>query len=148
MSEMSRKSERRTETLGLVKKLTDERTEMLVLFCRVAGLEPYASHGPVKALLANFCEVLVDYIAAGHFALYERILNGRERRKDVVDVAQEIYSRIAQSTDAAVDFNDKYERFDESQFAELSRDLPALGETLAARIELEDRLLQALTPER
>jgi len=140
--------ERRKGTLEVVRKLTGERTEMLVLFCKVAGLEPYASHEPVRPVLAKFCEVLVDYIAAGHFALYDRILNGNERRKEVVDVAQEIYPRIAKSTDAAVDFNDKYEKFDDDRLRELSRDLSELGEALAARIELEDRLLQALTPAR
>jgi regulator of sigma D len=141
--------ERRTGTQNLIKKLTDERTEMLVLFCRVAGLEPYTAGKPARALLQEFCQVLVDYIAAGHFALYGRILDGNERRKDVIDLAERLYPGIARTTDAAVEFNDRYDSEEDSDLADtLSEDLSSLGEELAGRIELEDQLIAALQPPR
>ncbi|MFQ5546395.1 MAG: sigma D regulator [Acidiferrobacterales bacterium] len=140
--------ERRTGTKQLVERLTSERAEMLALFCRVAGLEPFKqdkSEKPPRALLDEFCQVLVDYIAAGHFSLYERIVNGKERRRDTAKLAEELYPRINQTTDAAIVFNDKY---DSEKYPEISDklegDLSRLGEELAKRIELEDQLLKAL----
>ncbi|NOZ09508.1 MAG: sigma D regulator [Gammaproteobacteria bacterium] len=137
--------ERRTGTQDLIVKLNDERTEMLMLFCRAAGLEPYHSSQPVQKVLQQFCQVLVDYVAVGHFTLYERILNGTERRQDVVHLAERLYPGIAETTDAAVSFNDKYDCEDHCEIGDnLSGDLSALGEKLATRIGLEDQLIAAL----
>lgn len=137
--------ERRSGTQDIIAKLTAERTETLVLFCRVAGLEPYTTDKPVQDLLPEFCQVLVDYIAAGHFALYERILKGQERRQTVIRLAEELYPRIAETTDIAVDFNDKYDCEDHCEVLDsLSQDLSRLGEALATRAEIEDKLISAL----
>jgi len=139
--------ERRRRSADLVEKLRNERTEMLVLFCRVAGLEPYSSHEPAGGMLQEFCQVLVDYVAAGHFALYERIVNQRERRAALVKLAENVYPQIAGTTDAALAFNETYAGaaaagggFPDSLWTDLSQ----LGEALAQRIELEDRLINAL----
>jgi regulator of sigma D len=138
-------TERRTGSRELVDKLIGERTEMLALFCRLAGLEPYdtpKSRGNAQKLLQEFCQVLVDYIAAGHFSLYERIVNGTERRAEISKLAQDNYSRIAATTELALDFNDKYDCEDHCELTpRFHDDLSMLGEHLASRIELEDRLL-------
>lgn len=140
--------ERRTGTKQLVERLTSDRAEMLALFCQVAGLEPFKqekSEKPQRALLDEFCQVLVDYIAAGHFSLYERIVNGKERRRDTAKLAEELYPRINQTTDTAIAFNDKYDSEIHPEISdELEGDLSRLGEELAKRIELEDQLLKAL----
>ena len=138
--------ERRQGSQDLVAKLIKERTEMLVTFCRLAGIEPYTVEKSVQKLLQEFCQILVDYVAAGHFALYERILEGKERRQEVAAIAGNIYARIAQSTQNALDFNDKYDCGDHcTELESLSPDLSRLGEDLAMRIELEDRLLAAMS---
>ena len=138
--------ERRHGSQDLVGKLVAERTEMLATFCRLAGIEPYnVNDKSVQTLLQEFCQILVDYVAAGHFAVYERILEGKERRQEVADIAAEVYARIAQSTDMALDFNDKYDCEDHcTALDSLSRDMSKLGEELALRIELEDKLLSAM----
>lgn len=138
--------ERRGRSQDLVNKLVAERTEMLATFCKLAGIEPYTpDHEPVQKMLQAFCQILVDYIAAGHFALYERIAEGKERRQEVRDVAERVYPRIMKSTDAALDFNDKYDCEDHcTALDSLAADLSRLGEELAARIELEDRLLATI----
>ena len=52
-------------------------------------------------------------------------------------------------TDYIVKFNDKYENFAwKDQTEELAEDLSALGEMLADRIQLEDRVIQAVTSDR
>lgn len=140
-----RNTDRREGTQEMVRKLLDERQEMLSMFCRVAGLEPFKGSKPSVELLQEFCQVLVDYSAFGHFEIYERIVAGRERRKRVVDVAREVYPRIAEASEVAVDFNDKYDASDHLlDLQKLDRDLCKLGEELAVRIEMEDHIIQAL----
>ncbi len=138
-------AERRKRSFELTQKLITERTEMLVLFCRLAGIESYAPENrPVKQLLEEFCQILVDYISAGHFALYERIIEGNERRREVAVLAEQLYPGIARTTDAALDFNDRYDRDDHRTMLEcLPQELSQLGEQIAVRIELEDRLIAA-----
>lgn len=116
------------------------------MFCRVAGLEPYSDTSPGADVLQEFCQVLVDYSAFGHFEIYERIVAGRERRGQVVSVAREVYPRIAEASEVAVEFNDKYDASHHSlDLQQLDSDLCKLGEELAVRIEMEDRIIQALT---
>ncbi len=139
------RTERRVGTQEMINKLLEERQEMLVLFCQVASLEPYTKSNPVKPKLQAFCQVLVDYIAFGHFEVYERIAQGKERRARVVQVAEKIYPKLAEATEVAVAFNDKYDASEvDSLMENLPKDLSTLGEELAVRIELEDRLVGAM----
>lgn len=139
-------TDRREGTRGMIRKLLNERQEMLTMFCRVAGLEPYNDATPGADVLQDFCQVLIDYSAFGHFEIYERIVAGRERRSQVVAVAREVYPRIAEASEVAVEFNDKYDASDHKlDLHQLDRDLSKLGEELAVRIEMEDRIIQALT---
>ena len=138
-------TERRAVSRELTDKLIVERTEMLAIFCRLAGVDPFEStknFGAAQKLLQEFCQVLIDYIAAGHFSLYERIVNGTERRAGVAQLAEEVYPRIAATSEVALDFNDKYDCEDHCELTpQFMDDLSRLGEELASRIELEDRLL-------
>ncbi len=138
--------ERRSTSREAVGRLLLERRDMLVLFCRVAGLDPFPHNAKVQEVLQEFCQVLVDYVAAAHFSLYERIVNGTERRTAVVALAHDLYPQIEMCTETAIVFNDKYDCADQCQdIAHLHADLSELGEALATRIELEDRLIAALT---
>lgn len=145
-------AERRNRSRDLVAKMVAERTEMFAIFCRLAGVDPYASDAgshksnkSVQKLLQEFCQILVDYIAAGHFALYERIAEGTERRNDVLALAEKYYPRIAETAESALAFNDRYDCGDHCEaLADLHQDLDKLGKELAERIELEDKLINAL----
>lgn len=138
-------AERRVQTRSMVDRWLAERQDMLVMYCKLAGLEPYTPDKPVKDLLRNFCQVLVDYMAFGHFEIYDRITDGSERRGEVLRVAEQVYSRVAEVTEVAVAFNDKYDTSShEQQMNHLTDDLSSLGEELASRIEKEDLLVTAL----
>jgi len=145
-------TERRNRSRDIVAKMVAERTEMFAIFCRLAGVDPYAadadslkSNKSVQKLLQEFCQILVDYIATGHFALYERIANGTERRNEVLALAEKYYPRIAETADAALVFNDKYDCGDHCEaLNDLHQDLDRLGKEMAERIELEDKLIKAL----
>ena len=137
--------ERRTGTQDMIDKLLVERKEVLALYMHVAGLEPLCPKTPFGDHLQEFCEVLVDYIAFGHFEVYDRIGSGKERRGAVVSLAEKIYPDILDTTDVSVAFNDKYDESDhELHLEDLSKDLSQMGEVLAARIELEDQLIEVM----
>ena len=141
-SEAQEQSERRSGTRTLIDKMLGERQRMLVLFERVAGVEPYADEMLDNELLQEFSQILVDYIASGHFGLYERIAEGRERRRGIVNLAEKLYPRIANTTQAAMEFNDVYEKSNGKGISgNLSNMLSKLGEELAVRIDLEDQLI-------
>ena len=139
--------ERRNRTLQTIATLVAQRREVLVLFCRVAGLPPYRGTTLDARTMHRFCQVLTDYVAEGHFGLYQRIIEGRERRRGVVCLAETLYPRIAQTTERAVDFSDKYAAHpNPTSSAELTQMLSELGEELALRAELEDKLIDELCP--
>ena len=138
-------SERRVRTRDMIDKWLAERQEMLVLYCQLAGLEPYTPERSTRELLRNFCQVLVDYIAFGHFEIYNRISQGGERRQSVLRIAEEVYPKIAEVAEISVAFNDKYDATDNfPSMEQLDQDLSVLGAEIAQRIELEDRVVQAL----
>jgi regulator of sigma D len=129
----------------MIDELLKERQQVWSLYCTVAGLEPFTPNKPVESLVQEFCQVLVDYISLGHFGIYQRITDGNERRGKVIKKAEEIYTRIAKATDSAIRFNDKYEKLSgDAVLSSLSVDLSTLGEELAARIELEDQLIETM----
>ncbi|MCP3868382.1 MAG: sigma D regulator [Gammaproteobacteria bacterium] len=138
-------SERRTRTRDMIEKWMEERQQMLVLYCQLAGLEPYTPDRSNTQLLRDFCQVLVDYIAFGHFEVYDRISRGDERRSGVRQIAQDVYPKILEVADLTVAFNDKYDSSDhELDLENLDTDLSRLGAELATRIEMEDRVVAAL----
>jgi regulator of sigma D len=60
-----------------------------------------------------------------------------------------LYPQIASSTEVALDFNDKYDCGDHCEITpSFADDLSLLGETIASRIELEDRLIRNLVESR
>ncbi len=118
---------------------------MWSLYCQFAIQDDEIDERTVEIALRGFCQVLIDYISLGHFGIYQRIDEGNERRQSVLTVAQQVYPKLVELTHDAVAFNDKYESMHkESLKMELNTDLSALGESLASRIELEDRLIESL----
>ena len=138
-------NERRNESQQIVEKMLKERREMLVLLCEVSGLKPFKAETSVKDSLQKFCEILVDYIASAHFGLYERIAAGSERRNNVVSIASKTYPLISDSTQAAIEFNERYETLDTATIEDhLQNDISKLAEILSSRIEFEDQLIVAM----
>jgi regulator of sigma D len=138
-------TERRQQACQLIAELQNERQEVWSLYCHVAELKPFSANDALKSLLIQFSQILVDYVSLGHFGVYERLLAGTERRKGVLSVAKDIYPEFSATTDAAISFNDKYDNVDKIDvFEDLEQDLSALGESLAKRIELEDRLCEVM----
>lgn len=120
---------------GLIDKWLEERQELLVKYCNVAGIEPCHAGGSLKDRVQDFCEILIDYLSVGHFEVYEHILEER----DCAGEAARFYPKIAATTETALAFNDKYDS--KSSYEQLPGDLSALGVILATRFDLEDKML-------
>ncbi len=132
----------------LIAKLLTERQQVLLLFNRLAEMNPFTVIAPVQPLLQQLCQVVVDYVALGHFEVFQSLEDNdedSEHCRRVKGLARELYPAIADTTAAAIDFNDHYDCGDQCEdLSSLGEDLSKLGEHLATRIELEDRLLTAL----
>lgn len=137
-----KKQERRDSSSHLIEGMLNERKQLLALLMRASTLAPERLATEDRELLEEFCQVLVDYIAAGHFGLYERIAGGLERRQSVAAIAERIYPRIEKITQQALEFTEKYTRGKtDGKLEDLEQDLSRLGELLTARMELEDQLI-------
>ncbi|HYE34100.1 sigma D regulator [Methylocaldum sp.] len=138
-------NERRQNTNQMIEELLEERRQVWSLYCAIGGMKPFTVEQPLESKIQEFCQLLIDYISLGHFGIYQRIIDGSERRRKVLEVAEEVYPRIAEATDVAVDFNDKYETLSGDELrTHLANDLSKLGEELAMRIELEDQLISTM----
>jgi len=143
--------ERRTRLTETIDSLIRLRQEMFVSYCQLAGVSAFdrrmiEQRTPHSEQLRSFCQVMVDYTAMGHFEVYQRIIDGKERRKAVKEVAAQVYPGIAETTNFLVDFNDKYVDFKgtDAELDSLDEDLSKLGEVIATRGDLEDQILAAL----
>jgi regulator of sigma D len=135
-------NERRNQTNKIVQELLEERKDVWSVYCEIADLKPFNEHQNLEILVQQFCQILIDYISLGHFGVYQRLSDGSERRKKVIELAEQIYPQIAETTDAAVAFNDNYDNLDGTSLRRnLNDDLSRLGEALATRFELEDQLI-------
>lgn len=139
-------TERRGGTSQLIANMLTERDQLLRLILQASNMSREDTADLDHDLLDEFCQALVDYIASGHFGLYERIVEGTERRKGVAELAIKLYPHIEETTQAALAFNEKYDadRVD-IDVVQLHVKLSALGEELTSRIECEDQLIQKLS---
>jgi regulator of sigma D len=143
--------ERRERLQHTIDSLIKLRQEVVLSYCKLSGVSSFAkrdleTHRINADQLRSFCQIMVDYTAMGHFEVYQRIIEGKERRVAVKQVSDEVYPAIAETTDFLVDFNDKYDAFDGSaeDVELLAGDLSRLGQIIAIRGELEDQILDAL----
>ncbi|MGV6825939.1 MAG: Rsd/AlgQ family anti-sigma factor [bacterium] len=128
-----------------IDELLDERQQMLVLFCRVAGLDHFGDKRQRADLLQEFCQILVDYSALWHFEIIDNLAKDSIRYQQASDEIGKISDRILNANDVAVAFNDKYDASDhELNMRHLNEDLSMLGEQIAGRIEAEDQILHTL----
>ena len=139
------RNERRNQTPELIDHMLAERNQLLALLLRVSGIKTDTPGKHDHDLLNEFCQVLVDYIAAGHFGLYERIIEKKERRKSVSDMAMKVYPLIDETTQLSLSFNERYDSANHStDFSKFPKDLSRLGEALTTRMEMEDRLINQM----
>jgi len=115
------------ERWGGVSELIDrwlkERQNLLVHYCELSGEADFTRTEELGSRLERLCEVLLDYVSAGHFEVYEQLIReAREFNDGRID------GRMLSERDAK----------------ELYEQLSELGETLESRFEMEDFLIEHL----
>lgn len=139
------------ERWGGVSELIDrwlkERQELLVHYCELSGESDFSQTEALREKFVRLCEVLVDYVSAGHFEIYEQLIQeAREFNDGGLELAAKLYPRIAQTTETALNFNDRLDgnTLSESDVRALFDQLSELGEILESRFEMEDYLIEHL----
>lgn len=144
--------ERRRDLGETLESLKEQRQKTLLAYCSLVGVNSPGQMGAegmkdiAPMALQELLNIMVDYMAMGHFTVYQRIIEGKERRGAVQEAAEVAYPGIGETTDVMVEFNDTYENFDgaSADQEKIKEDLTKLGEMLAIRGELEDEIINAL----
>ncbi len=137
------------ERWGGVSEIIDrwlhERQSLLVLFCSMTTPKQNESEPEeIQENLRKFCQILVDYISAGHFEVYQELINEGQAFDDQEGLkkAKAHYKVVDNTTEGILDFNDKYQETDDRET--LIADLSNLGESLETRFEAEDLMIEVL----
>ncbi|EIK97272.1 anti-RNA polymerase sigma 70 factor [Pseudomonas sp. M47T1] len=137
------------ERWGGVHKLIDrwlQERQTLVEAFDVLVETPEALAGNRKKL-KEFCGVLVDYVSAGHFEVYEQLIaeaNAFDDKRGLELAEDTLFPRIEAITQFALAFNDHCDKGDCSCATTLTTKFKELGSHLHERFELEDCLIEVL----
>ena len=123
----------------------EERKQLLVQYCKLANLPPFEREDkslPEKREIVQFCEILMDYVSAGHFEIYQKSLSDA----DDTNAIENILSQIDNNTDKALLFNDKYASINENGgLNSFDLRLAELGQQMEERFSYEDQLIKSIT---
>lgn len=127
---------------NIIDRWLQERQDMLVQYCDVGSTDQSEEVRGEK--LRNLCQILVDYVSAGHFEIYDQLIKeGREfDDEEALHEAGHLFTIVDGTTEKLLDFNDKYLETDD--LSSLDTDLSQLGETLEIRFSAEDRMISVL----
>lgn len=97
-----------------------------------------------SAPLAKFCNILVDYVSAGHFEVFQKLVAEAKSFDDDrhINEALSILPEISATTEIALEFNDHFEAAQDKLSLEI--ELATMRDVLATRFALEDRLIDIL----
>ena len=140
------------ERWGGVSEIVDgwlkARQGLIVLYCDITSTESESeSSEALVSKYQSFCQILVDYVSAGHFEVYEQLIQEAKEFDDGgEDLAKKIIPQIELTTEIALKFNDQFDdvhKVDDG-LGSLGDEMSKLGEVLEDRFELEDTLIEAL----
>ena len=110
----------------------------------VVTLDTRFDAAPLQPRQKALCELLVDYISAGHFEVFLALINEAESfGDDSCALTEKLIPAIGDTTEVILAYEEKY-GYAEGHLEKLKRDLSALGEVLESRFVLEDRLIAGL----
>lgn len=125
-----------------------QRQKLIVLYCSVNGVDCLEEdQRPISVKLQELCQTLIDYVSAGHFDVYEQLLQQAEAlsntdTQDNTELAKGLLPALAQNTSDCLAFNDNCELV--SSLSRLQAVMSKLGETMAERFLLEDQMIEFL----
>ena len=128
----------------LIDKWRLQRIEIRRLLLQVLSGELLAFSATEQTqALQSLCSELIDYVSHGHFEIYGRVLPRRLRGDAEFDaLLQHIFDSIGKSTDAVLDFNERYQRSSIAPATPFRQLLLRLSRSLLLRFALEEQLLE------
>lgn len=130
----------------LIDRWLKERQQLIVCYCGLSGAD-YTQSQALFEQLSELCQLMLDYISAGHFEVYEQLIQeARDFNDGGLEMAGKVYPRISKTTQEMLAFNDLLdvsEANEEDMRAMLGR-VSYLGELMEERFELEDLLIETL----
>ena len=129
----------------LVDAWLEARRQLLVSYYHLVGIKP--NKESLTALdeqaLDSFCHGLVDYLSAGHFSVYERIISEMQGDSPLIAAAQ-IYPQLERNTEHLMQLYDGHlqQSITDDNCMTFQQALSEVGEVLEARFTLEDKLVQ------
>jgi len=132
---------------ALVHAWLEQRRRLIVLLCSVQGLEGFQRPGSIQKQVRELCQLLMDYISAGHFEIYRELVRearlGAVHQGGTISLASHILHQLDPSTEEALAFNEDFDSDDHclNQLESLPERLNQLTEMLEERFALEDQLI-------
>lgn len=128
----------------IIDRWLEERQQLLVKYCDLTASVSQQDGSDYGAMLRTLCQIIVDYVSAGHFEVYDQLL---QEAKDFDDqeglkAGSGLYKKVDATTELILDFNDKYQETDDLET--LETDLSKVGEWFATRFEAEDQMIEVL----
>ena len=129
----------------LLTRWLKERREVLGKYTEiVVSLDHPGDQESLQLRQQALCELLVDYVSAGHFEVFHELIDEAETFADGSGaLAEKLMPAIGDTTEVIMAYEEKYSGAQGLQ-EKLKRDLSALGEVLESRFVLEDRLIAGL----
>ena len=130
---------------NLLTRWLKERREVLGKYTEIAvALDAGLNGDKLQQRQQGLCELLVDYVSAGHFEVFHELIDEAESFADGSGaLAEKLMPAIADTTEVIMAYEEKYGSAQDHQ-EKLKRDLSALGEVLESRFVLEDQLIAGL----
>lgn len=129
----------------IIDRWLQERQQLLVSYCDLSAIKEFdEANVDHQNGVKRLCQILVDYVSAGHFEVYDQLIKeGKDFGDEVaLRTAAELYKTIDVTTEALLDFNDKYQETDD--LGELAQDLSDVGQRLDPRFTAEDQMIAVL----
>ena len=122
-----------------------ERREVLGKYTEIAvGVTGLLDAEGLEERQKQLCQILVDYVSAGHFEVFHELVAEAESFEDgSSELATLVMPAIADTTELIMAYDEKYGDGSRRE-AKLKRDLSSLGEALESRFALEDQLIAGL----
>ena len=130
----------------IIDRWLEQRRQLIEMWVYLRDRGEFTPTDTPKIL--SVCEMLVDYVSAGHFTVYEQLaLEAKEFDDDGASMLlRNLLPLIDSSTEVAIEFNDKYDTKEHcnAQLEALPFSLQALTLVMVDRFQYEDQLIKEL----
>lgn len=128
----------------IIDRWLNARQDLIVLYCSINGMDQFNDDKrPVTSKLKELCQILVDYASAGHFEVYEQLIEEALEFDDGgIELAESILPKLEKNTSSCLEFNDHSESL--CSLKSLQDAVSELGETMEERFSLEDQMIEKL----